>query len=197
MTFNQTISFQTSKQKILASYALLLGFCIFMAGFFLNIALGKHFFFASTMPITSTSFWVFLALVPCFTVLLLKANFDKQHSECYPTWWVRRLLMFPLFVLFSAALVAMAPLGWLITYTWLGEHPNTRVSARIITIEEYRPKARSCDQQGEIVVGARQTRICFEGLIDLPVKNGADIKLIGKQSPFGFMIERVQQLQTE
>ncbi|WP_395004970.1 hypothetical protein [Undibacterium sp.] len=197
MTFSQTTSLKTSKQKLLASYALLLVFCIFMAGFFLNIALEKHFFFASTMPIASTSFWVFLVLIPCFTVLLFKANFDKQHSDFYPTWWVRRLLMFPLFLLFCAALVATAPLGWLITYTWLDGRPNTQVSARIITIEKYRPKVKSCDQQGEIVVGARQIRICFEGLINLPVTGGGDSKLIGKQSPFGFMIERIQQLQTE
>ncbi|MBC3831027.1 hypothetical protein H8K33_05875 [Undibacterium amnicola] len=197
MIFSQTISLKKSKSKILAVCALILVFCIFMAGFFLNIALEEHFFFASTIPIASTSFWVFLALVPCFTVLLLKANFDKQHSDYYPTWWVRRLIMFPLFVLFPAVLVATAPLGWLITYTWLGEHPNTQVSARIITTEKYGQKTRSCDQQGEVVVGARQIRICFEGLIDLPVKHKGDIKLLGKQSSFGFMIERIQYNETE
>lgn len=197
MTSHHSTLLKKSKQNILRLYALILFFCAVLAGFFINIAVGKHFFFDPRIPYESISFWTFFSLIPCSAVLLFKKQFDEQHSNHYPAWWVRRLLMIPLFVLFCAALVATAPLGWIITYTWIEARPNKQISARIISIEEYRQKVKSCDQYGEIAIEARQIKVCFEGLIDLPVKGTGEIKLIGKQSSFGFMVERIQQSQTK
>jgi hypothetical protein len=138
-----------------------------------------------------------VVLVPVFwwaTVLDYRRNatiLQRLYQWRSPVF--RLLLVYPAMAFTQAALVAIAPLGWIAAGTWLLGTERADVAGRIVVAERFRPGSQGCDQEGAIELLGTIDGICLEvqGLA-LPAQAGQAVVATGRESPLGFVVLRLR-----
>jgi hypothetical protein len=162
----------------------------------LEFTLGERFVFSAANTYRAAVPLLFAVLVPAFAIFWFRLE-RKQHNLAfrYPTWLVRWLLMFPLIVVTSAAMVIFSPFGWSALAGWAIGTPSAQKTAKVLSVEPMREPRRvgKCDQKANFRIDEIQANICIEGLVVGPTpKPGDSITVVGRNSPFGFFIEEVR-----
>ena len=85
----------------------------------LEFTVGESFIFSFTNTYRAAVPLLFAVLLPAFAITWFRLE-RKQHNLAYryPTWLVRWLLMFPLIVVLSSAMVIFSPFGWSALAGW-------------------------------------------------------------------------------
>jgi len=105
------------------------------------------------------------------------------------------LLMFPLIVVMSSAIVIYSPYGWSALAGWAIGTASAQKTAKVLSVEPMREprKVGKCDQKAKFRIDAIEANICIEGLVVGPTpKPGDSVTVAGRNSPFGFFIEEVR-----
>lgn len=165
-------------------------------GVLLELTLGESFVFSYTNTYVAAVPSLFAVLLPAFAIMWFRLE-RKQHSLAYryPTWLVRWLLMFPLLVVMSSAMVIFSPFGWSALAGWAIGIPSAPKAAKVLSVEAMREPRRilHCDQKARINIEGIDANICIEGrVIGHTPKAGESIAIAGRSSRFGFVIEEIR-----
>ncbi len=169
----------------LAAFAALFG------GLGLAVVIGDHFIFDDPEQYRRIGSWGFVALVPIVWAALTTQRMKQELRNRYPTWWVRQLIALPASVAIGAGLLVLAPLGWIAAFTVEYGKPTGPLDARISHVDVYRPSGKGCDQRGELLLRGQISRICFDGLAELPMNPNQPVVVTGRQSSFGIVLEAI------
>jgi hypothetical protein len=171
----------------------LAAFLFVTGGSVLELTVGQGFIFAWANEYRSIAPWIFLGLLPPFGLgwyFLERANQTLRVS--FPTGWVRWLLVFPLAVALSAGMVVVSPLGWAALFGWAAGTPSDQLEAKLVSIGESSPSARSCDQSATLELGGATTRICLEDRISGQTPRAGDtLAIVGRTSALGVFIDEI------
>ena len=181
---------QASRTKVAI---VLLAFALVLGGALLKITVGSRFVFFYSERYTSIGWWAFALLFPVIAVAMFNEQVKVHMRLRYPTWWVRWLMMYPLSVALAAAAVVIAPLGWIAALTLATGSSAEPTVGRLISVGDYRPSSKGCDQRGELAMHGKTASICLEGLAVLPMRGNVPVVVSGKQSNFGLLIEGLKQ----
>jgi hypothetical protein len=162
----------------------------------LEFTVGESFIFSYTNTYRSAVPLLFAVLLPAFAIMWFRLE-RKQHNLAhrYPTWLVRWMLMFPLIVVMSSAMVIFSPFGWSALAGWAIGTPSAQKTAKVLSVEPMREPRRigKCDQKAKINIDEIDASICIEGRVVGPTpKVGDSIAVTGKISLFGFFIEEIR-----
>lgn len=162
----------------------------------LEFTVGESFVFSYTNAHRAAVPLLFAVLLPAFAVVMFRLE-RKQHSLAYqyPTWLVRWLLMFPLIVVMSTAMVIYSPFGWSALAGWAIGTPSAPKTAKVLSVGPMREPRRigNCDQKARIDIDEIDANICIEGRVVGPTpKVGDSIAITGRVSLFGFFIEEIR-----
>lgn len=165
-----------------------------VAGSCLELTLGKQFVFSAANQYRATVPWLLIFLAPAFAWMWLaleRAN--HTMASRYPTWWVRWLVVYPLVVAISSAMVAISPLGWFAVYGRLGGTPADGVEAKVLAVGAYRPSSRGCHQDADIVIDGNSATICLASVLSgrTPAV-GETVTVGGRISSAGMFIDEVR-----
>jgi hypothetical protein len=153
--------------------------------------MGDHFIFDDPKLYRRIGYCGFVALLPIVWAALTTQRMRQVLLNRYPTWWVRQLLVLPTFVAIGAGFLVLAPLGWIAAFTVEYGTPTGPLDARIAHVEDHRPAAKSCVQRGEVLLRGQISRVCFDGLAQLPIKPNQPVVVTGRQSSFGVWLESI------
>ncbi len=162
----------------------------------LEFTVGENFVFSYTNQYRVALPYLFAVLLPAFAIMWFRLE-RKQRTLAYryPTWLVRWLLMFPLVVVMSSAMVIFSPLGWSALAGWAIGTRSAPKAAKVVSVEVMREPRRSmkCDQTAKISIEGIDVKICIEGrVIGRTPKIGDSITVAGRSSLFGFLIEEIR-----
>ena len=174
--------------------AVLVALIFVLAGAPLELNLGSGFVFALASEYRAAAPWVFLALLPLFTVFFVRAEKRRRHLRMpYPTWWVRSLLVFPLVIAVASAAVVVAPLGWAALVGWV-VGTTAELQARVVTVGSLSKGSRGCDQKGELLVNGATAAVCFEGRLVGPAPTAGETVVVnGRTSRIGVFVNEIQK----
>jgi len=163
-------------------------------GALLEAIIGKQFIFSAI-----NEYWQFIPWIIGVTAPLLAWGLffmvknDYFIKSRYPTWSIRWLVMFPMMVALSIAMVVTAPLGWASLYGWTTGAPTENLEARVIEISVSHP-SRWCDQESELNFRGASATICVEGrLSGQTPKAGDRVQVSGRLSQLGLFVEQVRK----
>ena len=175
--------------------AALITMIFFVIGCVLLLQLDKRFFFFWREQYNFVAGWCFVLLLPIFTKIVSGSSFQEHYFRRYPTWWVRRLVMFPLTVMFLSGIVVIAPRGWLTFAVWLNGEERTQVPATVIDVEPFRRSAKGCDQYVKLKLNIDSTaaQICLENhFTGNSIQVGQTALLTGRASSIGFIVNLIE-----
>jgi hypothetical protein len=166
-----------------------------LIGITLLATIGERFIFAFAEQGLSAVPLLFAFLLPTFAIFWFRLE-CRTHSfaERFPTWFVRWILMFPLIVTLSTAMVIFSPLGWAALAGWAIGTPSTQLDAQLVSIEPMRAprKIFKCDQKARLRIGEIQSDVCVEDIVSGPIpKPGDAVNITGKASALGFYINGI------
>ena len=167
--------------------------CMFLCGgLILELSLGRHFVFYYADRYYAVAPGIFLLLL-FFGVVRLKRNVSARafFRRRYPTTWFRFILLYPLSLALGAAVTLSAPLGWVAAYTWAAGTQMDAGIGQILSVGEFRPASRGCDQRGELQLQNQVAAVCLEGVAPIPLNSGSQATIAGKQSHFGVLVVSV------
>lgn len=163
------------------------------AGTLLEVTVGRGFIFSASNGYRAAMPWLFGVLIPVFAVgwfLLERAHHDLRTR--YPTWLVRWLVMFPLIVVLSAAMVVVSPLGWAALLGRTIGSSSDRVEVSVISIDPPSRSSRGCVQHARLEFEGARARICLEGRLSGPAPQaGERVSVTGRISRLGLFIDRI------
>lgn len=164
-----------------------------LIGITLLFTIGERFIFAYAEQGLNAVPLLFAFLLPTFAIFWFRLE-CRTHSfaERLPTWFVRWILMFPLIVTLSTAMVILSPLGWAALAGWAIGAPSTQLDAQLVSIEPMQEPRRifKCDQKARLRIGEIQSDVCIEDIVSGPIpKPGDAINITGKMSALGFYID--------
>lgn len=162
----------------------------------LEFTVGESFVSSFTNTYRAAVPLLFAVLLPAFAIVWFRLE-RKQHNLAhrYPTWLVRWMLMFPLIVVMSSAMVIFSPFGWSAVAGWAFGTPSAQKTAKVLSVEPMRKRRRigKCDQKANIDIDGIDANICIEDRVVGPTpKAGESITVTGKISLFGFFIEEIR-----
>lgn len=163
-------------------------------GALLEAIIGKQFISSAINEYWQFIAWIIGVLAPLLAwgVFLMVKNNHFIKSR-YPTWSIRWLVMFPLMVVVSTAMVITAPLGWAALYGWTTGAPTENLEARVIEISVSHP-SRWCDQKSKLNFRGASASICVEGrLSGQPPRAGDRVEVSGRLSQLGLFVEQVRK----
>jgi hypothetical protein len=165
---------------------------IVVVGFVLELTIGTRFIFAYAAEYRRMQPWLYGLLVPAFGVLWWKLIRSQRILLAdYPTWWVRWLIMYPLIVAITSAVIVISPLGWAALLGLSVESQPGRREASVVAIDN-RPGARGCDLRATLRFAGSDVRMCLEDRIDGPMPGaGQAVVVHGRTSAFGTVVDRV------
>ncbi|MCX2865484.1 hypothetical protein OOZ63_27035 [Paucibacter sp. PLA-PC-4] len=171
-----------------AAALLLFALAFVLAGFVLELGIGSNFVFLFSAEYQAAGKWAFALLLPIIGVGFRNRHMARQLRQNYPTWWVRRLLVYPLSVALVAGMVVLAPLGWIAAFAWATGSPTGPTTGRLVSVDEYRTSSKGCGQRGQLSVRGHTAQVCLEGLAVLPMKAGTPIMVEGELSSMGLLV---------
>lgn len=163
-----------------------------LLGSFMQLVVGSRFLFFFAPQYNHAGWWTFLCLLPVFAILTLTNERFTGHIRArYPTRWVRRLFMYPLAIALFAGMVVVAPLGWLAAASWAFGNESNLVPARVVSVEEYRPR-RGCNQRATLSILSTEATVCLaDHYSGLPLKAYQEVAVNGRVISFGFFIGHI------
>jgi hypothetical protein len=164
-------------------------FAFFLGGIVLELTIGSRFIFYFAGQYSDIGLWAFLLLLPAFGIQVFR-HLQQAGRRTYPTWAVRWLIMFPLATTVGAAVLVIAPLGWIATFVWATGTTVEPSRGQLVSVDDFRSSGRGCNQRGRLEVQQHQAAVCLEGIAALPMKSGSVI-IRGKSSRLGLLVERV------
>jgi hypothetical protein len=164
-----------------------------MAGVTLELTLGRRFVVSFADAYRAATPWLFAALLVLLFVVHRRFESLRQiYRNRYPTAWVRRFLMLPITAALLALAILVTPLGWAALLGWAFAGAPEPLSGKLLSLEERSPDPYSCALQGKIRLDRASSEICLDGLVTESVpKAGDPIRVVGRQSRFGVLIEGV------
>lgn len=165
-----------------------------IAGISLEITLGQQFVFSAGKQYRAAVPWLLIFLAPAFAWMwFVIERLNHTMAGRYPTWWVRWLVMYPLVVALSSAMVAISPLGWFAVYGRLWGTPAEGVEAKMLVVGDNRPSSRGCHQNADIIIDGSSARICLANVLSgrTPVA-GETVTVAGRISIAGVFIDEVR-----
>lgn len=186
---------RSEKLELIFARAILLFAFFALIGITLQFTIGERFIFAYAEQGLNAVPLLFAFLLPTFAIIWFRLE-RRTHSlaERCTTWFVRWILMFPLIVTLSTAMVISSPLGWAALAGWAIGTPSTQLDAQLVSIEPMREprKIFKCDQKAKLRIGEIQSDVCIEDIVSGPIpKPGDAINITGKMSALGFYIEGI------
>jgi hypothetical protein len=167
-----------------------------LPGIVLLVTVGQDLVFFYPDTFGSVGRAALVVLVPAFwwaAVLHYRRNtvlLDRFYHWRHPL--MRVVLVYPCEAMGLAALVAIAPIGWIAVGTWLFGTEREGIPGRIVVAERFRPGSRGCDQPGAIELLGSIDSLCLEGHgLTLPVRAGQAVVASGRESPLGFVVRRL------
>lgn len=160
----------------------------------LEFTVGESFVFSYSNSYKSVLPTPFALTLPAFAIFWFRQEKrQRAMSYRYPTWTVRWLIMFPLIVVLSSALLVLSPFGWSALVGWaIGTDAPPR-QARVLSVDPERVRAGKCDQKAMLDFSGLQTNICIEGRVVGPaLKAGNDVSVRGRSSFLGLFIEEIR-----
>jgi hypothetical protein len=162
----------------------------------LEFTVGESFVSSFTNTYRAAVPLLFAVLLPTFAMMWFRLE-RKQHNLAhrYPTWLVRWMLVFPLIVVMSSAMVIFSPFGWSALAGWAFGTPKAQKTAKVLSVEPMRERRRlgNCDQKVKINIDGIDANICIEDRVVGPMpKAGDSITVTGKSSLFGIFIEEIR-----
>lgn len=122
---------------------------------------------------------------------MLSERVRNQIRLRYPTWWVRRLFMYPLMAAVASATAVTDPLGWIAAHAWAVGADTEPLPGRLASVGDYRASSKGCAQRGELAVGKYMGSICLEGVAAIPMKVNPSVAVHARQSPLGLLVLHV------
>lgn len=169
----------------------LLAFAFFLGGMLLEFSVGSHFIFFYAAGYKKVAWWTFLGLLPLTAGCMLSERMRNQIRLRYPTWWVRRLFMYPLMAAFVSATAVTAPLGWIAAHAWAMGTDTEPIPGRLVSVGKFRASLKGCDQRAELAVGKYMGAICLEGVAAIPMMANPSVTVHTRQSPLGLFVLQV------
>jgi len=163
-----------------------------VVGFGLELSIGTRFIFAHAAEYRRVQPWLFGLLVPAFAVLWWKLIRSQRIVLVrFPTGWVRWLIMYPLIVAITSAMVAVSPLGWAaLLGRFVRSHPG-HWEARVVSIDN-RPGSRGCDLPATLAMDGYEFGLCLENRVEGTIPRvGQAVVVHGRNSAFGTVVDRV------
>lgn len=127
------------------------------------------------------------------TLLALLEIKTQALSKGDAAWFKCWLLIFPLFSVIFAMLIAITPLGWSALAGWIvGEHAAP-VSAKVISLSPKSNSHKSCQQTARLEINNDNPKICLDGRIRGPEpKEGDTVAIYGRKSVFGLYVKGIR-----
>lgn len=169
----------------------LLAFAFFLGGMLLEFSVGSHFIFFYAAGYKEVAWWIFLGLLPLIAGCMLSERVRSHIRLRYPTWWVRRLVMYPLMAAVVSATAVTAPLGWIAAHAWAMGADTEPLPGRLASVGNYRASSKGCAQRAELAVGKYTGSICLEGVAAIPMKANPSVAVHARQSPLGLFVVHV------
>lgn len=180
--------------KKAAGIVLLLAFI----GMPLEFTVGESFVFSYSNSYKSVLPTLFALTLPVFAIFWFRQE-KQQHalSYRYPTWTVRWLIVFPLIVALSSALLVLSPFGWSALVGWAIGTDAPSQYARVLSVNPARARAGKCDQKAMLDFNGLQATICIEGRVVGPaLEAGNNVSVRGRSSFLGLFIEEIRIVQS-
>ncbi len=136
----------------------------------LELSVGSHFIFFRAAGYKKVAWWIFLGLLPLIAGRMLSERTRSHMRLRYPTWWVRRLLLYPLTAAVVSAATVTAPLGWIAAHAWAMGTDTEPLPGRLVSVGKY--------------MGS----ICLEGVAAIPMKANPSVAVHARQSPLGLLV---------
>lgn len=171
--------------------ALAIAFVI--AGVTLESTLGRRFVFWFADDYRAATPWLFATLLALFFVIYRRSGDLARISRSqYPTAWVRRFLMLPITAALLALTVLVTPLGWAAFLGSAFAGAPEPLPGKLLSLKERAPDPYACALRGSLRLEPASAEICLDGLVAGPVPKAGDaVRVIGRPSPFGVLIEEV------
>ena len=172
----------------------LLVMSLVVCGAVMELTLGDGFVFAKANAYRSVMPWLFLIILPpsaflCF--FLTRA--DKTILARYPTWWVRRLIVFPVTSALLSATIVISPLGWASFLGWVVGTHSDHIEAKVLRIGGFSRSSKSCTQRVTLEVSGNSSDICLEDRLMGQVPSIGDaVDLTGRTSIFGVYVDEIR-----
>lgn len=162
-------------------------------GLLIFIAFSDNFIFFFSAQYWSFARWVYLILLPVIAIAIgYKGRFHKHFSYRYPTRWVRSIFLFPLLVMFAAAIPVVAPIGWVTAATWVSGVERSDIDAIVVAVESPRSQVKGCPQRATLRIFSITHSVCVKDYFQAnPPYTGQAVLVGGKESHFGFLIQHV------
>lgn len=162
-----------------------------VAGGLLEVTIGRGFIFAHANGYRDAMPLVLFILIPAFALLWFPLIKNNPHMlSRYPTGVIRWGVMFPLTAVMSAAMIVVAPLGWIALCGWAVGEPSSIVEARVISIQTYR---KGCKLKAEIEIHGNSADVCLGGRVAGRIPEAGDtITVQGKTSFLGVYVDEIR-----
>lgn len=173
-------------------------FLLAFIGMPLEFTVGESFLFSYSNSYKSVLPTLFALTLPAFAILWFRQE-KQQHalSYRYPTWTVRWLIVFPLIVVLSSALLVLSPFGWSALVGWAIGTDAPPQQAKVLSVDPERVRAGKCDQKAMLDFNGLQASICIEGRVVGPaLKAGNNVSVRGRSSFLGIFIEEIRVVQS-
>lgn len=162
-------------------------------GVLIFIAFSANFIFFFSAQYWSVARWAYLILLPVVAIAVgYKGRFHQLFGYRYPTRWVRSIFLFPLFVLSVAAMLVVAPVGWLTATTWVSGVERFDIDAIVVAIEAPRFQVKGCRQRATLNIFSITHSVCVKDYFQAqPPLKGQAVLVSGQESHFGFLIQHI------
>lgn len=152
---------------------------------------GGDFLATGNAALRAVTPWVVLAAVPAWYWVLCRAEvWAPRVYEDMPTWFVRRMVVFPFAALLGAAAIGAAPWGWA---AYLGGLSGTasRMEVRVVSVDPPRRSSR-CQQHASVELRGAMARVCVDAATIGAVPRAGDTLVVsGRMSRWGVHVESV------
>lgn len=160
-------------------------------GAWFEMSRGGEFLATGNAALRAATPWVVLAAIPAWYWVLCRAEaWAPRVYEDMPTWFVRRMVVFPFAALLAAAAVGAAPWGWA---AYLGGLSGTasRMEVRVVSVDAPRRSSR-CQQHASVELRGAMARVCVHTATAGAVPRVGDILVVsGRVSRWGVHVESV------
>lgn len=163
-------------------------------GMMLEITLGEGFIFIFANEYRAIGFWIFLISLPLVTTGLfwLDKNGVPINQKSI-TKWLFWPIIFPLMIGFLAAMIIVAPLGWLALGGWAFGTESEEIGI-ITAVGVKHRSARGCHQYATLQIGQTAAEICLDKRLEggTSLRPGDQVTINGRISLLGTYVEKIQ-----
>ena len=135
-----------------------------------------------------------LGLLPLSLAAVLEMNAASPLSARYPTWWVRVLVVWPLFVAMLAGVIYLSFLGWVAAASNAVADGLQHRLADVQSLGRSESRGHRCRHSMKLKYDVGNATMCADGLPGVDqARAGTKILLVGPSSALGQHVTALRQ----